>query len=744
MEKIVKIIVFSILVAFVYSCSVKKDAFLNRKYHAVTTKYNVLFNGEQAYIKGLEEIESNFEDNFWKRLQIEPIIFDDRKITTKVLKAGSGFDESEADEEENKNLTPFEKAEEKAVKAIETHSMNIKGYEKNSQIDDAYLLLGKSRYYTQRFIPALEAFNYVIANYPKADLNYETKIWRAKTNIRIENEKRAIETLNLLLNVLDEVEKIDKSVKEQAYTAMAMAYEKTDTIQKVVDYLKLATKTHYNKEQYARNMFVLGQIYGELGRKDSAQMVFSTLSKSRKAPRKYRIRSSIEMAKNTPNDSASVLVLSKLKKLIRNSDNRKFLNALYYQAGVLEEGRNNIEKAKGFYLKSIAAKENNPYQKTYAYERLANLAFKDKNYLLAGALYDSVVQIVPEEFKNEKRIRRIIRKSKGLTTLKNYEDILKANDSILHLVGLSSKERISFFENYIEKIKKQDADQQQKLLNAQNFGSSFGGGTSFGNTSNKGKWYFYNSQALGFGVANFQKTWGTRPLEDNWRISDKTISTTNNATVDDVDKVNPRYELETYIDAIPQNKKIIEILKIERNEALYQLGLIYKEQFKNNDLAIENLERLLKITPDKKLELPISYHLYQIYKEKADVTQADKYKNIILQNYPTSSFAKIIVNPTKKLVAKIKDDKNLDAYKEVYYTYKHKKYKQAVNEIDSLMVGMKDSDLIPKFALLKALSIGKIHDKETYKKELQQIVNQFENTIEGKRAQEIIEQLNKK
>ncbi len=80
--------------------------------------------------------------------------------------------------------------------------MNIGGRERNSQIDDAYLLLGKSRYYTQRFIPAIEAFNYVIINYPYADLINETRIWRAKTNIRLDNDKFAIETLKIVLKAM--------------------------------------------------------------------------------------------------------------------------------------------------------------------------------------------------------------------------------------------------------------------------------------------------------------------------------------------------------------------------------------------------------------------------------------------------------------------------------------------------------------------------------------------------------------
>ena len=47
----------------------------------------------------------------------------------------------------------FGSAEEKAVKAIQKHSMNINGMQRNNKIDEAYLLLGKARYYDRRFFP---------------------------------------------------------------------------------------------------------------------------------------------------------------------------------------------------------------------------------------------------------------------------------------------------------------------------------------------------------------------------------------------------------------------------------------------------------------------------------------------------------------------------------------------------------------------------------------------------------------
>jgi hypothetical protein len=135
---------------FIVSCSTKKDAFLNRNYNALTTQYNILYNGGVAFNEGLQEINASYEDDFFELLPIEPLTFKNKKFRLPQLssssnKPGKGFKESPEQEE---SLTPFDIAEQKAVKAIQKHSMNIYGKERNKKIDDAYLLLGKSRYYT--------------------------------------------------------------------------------------------------------------------------------------------------------------------------------------------------------------------------------------------------------------------------------------------------------------------------------------------------------------------------------------------------------------------------------------------------------------------------------------------------------------------------------------------------------------------------------------------------------------------
>ena len=133
------------IILFLVACSTKNNTFLSRNSHALSTKYNILYNGQIGLDKGVEGIKTNSVDDFWKRLPIERM-----QLNDEIPVDGK-----------SKNAD-FELAENKATKAIQKHSMNIGGRERNSQIDEAYLLLGKSRYYDQRFLPALEAFNYIL------------------------------------------------------------------------------------------------------------------------------------------------------------------------------------------------------------------------------------------------------------------------------------------------------------------------------------------------------------------------------------------------------------------------------------------------------------------------------------------------------------------------------------------------------------------------------------------------------
>jgi hypothetical protein len=734
MNKIKTFFIAFLTLVLLVSCSTRKDKWLNRSYNSLTTKYNILYNGNLAYQEGLDQINQKHKDNFWEQLQLEPITFEELTPSVAAFAGNPTFGNGKNKENENQ-LTTFDKAEEKAVKAIQLHSMNIRGRERNSQIDDAYLLLGKSRYYTQRFIPAIEAFNYVIVNYPYADLINETRIWRAKTNIRLDNDKFAIETLKIVLKSDD----LEDRVKEDAHTALAMAYVKTDSVQNAIKQLTLATQTQKNVDQTARNMFVLGQMYASENKKDSSALAFQQLIDFKRAPYKFRIQAQMDLAKGASKDSLVTILIAKFEKLIKDRENRKYLDGLYYQLGLLEEKRDSLHNALPYFRKSLRVANGEKLQKTYTYEKLGNIAFDHSLYVRASSYYDSVIQITKNS--TDKRIRKIRRKHKSLASLTKFEAVLKTNDSVLRLVDLPYSEQKKFFQNHIDKLKKADEKKAKQQLKSISFGSSFSGGSSV-KSKKKGKWYFYNTQSLSFGKAEFERIWGTRPLEDNWRISEKqqTVVATSVVKKDSVIINLPKYDLKAYLDAMPKTKVAIDSLKYNRNEALYQTGIVYKEQFKDVDLSISRLERLLTSKPDKTLILPTKYLLFQLYTELKS-SKSTRIKEEIIKEYPKSKYTEILLGKPKKEDAETISV--IDAiYKELYYIYKEDKFADVVSQIIELGPEIKDSNLIAKFELLKAFAIGKYQSKKAYIKALEYVLFNYGSTQEGQRAKEVIKQLN--
>ncbi len=714
-----------LLAIFIIGCSTKKDAFLNRSYHSVSTKYNVLYNGNEALRIGLQELNSNYEDNYWALLPIEPLKVD------KIAFPGMSPDNDNSPKE-------FEKAEEKAVKAVQKHSMVVASQERNNQIDDAYLLLGKARYYSKRFVPALEAFNFVILNYPEANLINETKIWQSKAHIRLQNEEQAIENLNLLLKD----KSLESEIKEAAHTAIAMAYRRTGAIQHVINHLNKAVATDKNKEQSARNLFILGQIYREQKLIDSSNIAFQKVIDLKKVPYKYSIHAQIEKAKNINSKEDAVTTSADLNKLIKDRDNRPYLDELYYHLGIIEK-EHNIEKAIAYFKKSLQSSKAKNFQKELSYEAIGNLHFDKAQFLEAGAYYDSILQITNDD--NTKRVRRLIRKRNNLNEVILYENIAKINDSILEIVAMNVDEQAEFFTAHIEKLKNEEEKQQQNIQTG--FGFFNSNKTNRNEDKNKGKWYFYNLQTVGFGEQEFKRIWGNRPLEDNWRLSDKTQLSLrgNNATVaqNNVQLDNTKkHELSYYLDKIPVDNFEIETIKNERDNAYYKLGLIYKEQFKELNLAANKLEKLIRFDPSQNIVLPAKYHLYKIYAAQ-NSDKAISLKNDIITKYANSKYAKIILNPSE-VINEASANSPESEYAAVFYEYKDEKFENVIEKSTLAISKFEGHAIVPKFELLKAYAIGKKEGLVAFKQALNFVAMNYPNTEEGKKALEVIDTIKTK
>nr|WP_225557808.1 hypothetical protein [Flavobacterium columnare] len=242
------------LCAFVIACSTKKDTLISRNWHALNSKYNTVYNGEVALQSGIDGLKNAYVDDFWEILPVERMQIEE---------------ESFLPGQKGKNAN-FSRAEDKAIKAIQKHSMNIEGRERNSQMDEAHLLLGKARYYDKRFVPALEAFNYILYKYSNSDKIYEAKVWREKTNVRLENDALAVKNLTLLLKRHD----LPPHIKADGNALLTQAYINLEEKQKAVNSIKKSIEYTSNKEEKARYRFILGQLYEQLKYKDSASIAF--------------------------------------------------------------------------------------------------------------------------------------------------------------------------------------------------------------------------------------------------------------------------------------------------------------------------------------------------------------------------------------------------------------------------------------------------------------------------------------
>ncbi len=731
-------LVFILIAIIAQGCSRKKDTFINRNFHALGTKYNILYNGNSALERGKLVVNDAFTENFWKLLPVERM-----EINDDIFLPG-----------QSKNAD-FERAEEKAIKAIQKHGMNIDGKEKNPQIDESYLLLGKARYFDQRFVPALAAFNNILNKYPTSDKINQVKIWREKSNIRLDNDEVAIKRLKRLLRE----EEIEGQDLADATAALAQAYIKTKSKDSALAQLGIAAENTKLKNEKARYHYIRGQLYNEFKEKDSANMEFDAIiDMHRQIPRAFYINAHLEKSYNFDGEGeADIEFQEYLTELEENRENRPFLDKIYYR--IAEYHRNKISDslAEAYYNKSLRKTTSDQYLKALNYETLGNMYFDRNVYKTAGAYYDSTMTAM---VVNTKPYRVIKKKRENLDDVIYYEGIAQVNDSILNMISLPKEEQLAIYTKYAEDLRlrmlekeKEKAEALEKQQNRavsnnnndfnrakmQNSKNPVSAKTAAGSRNGISSFYFYNPTTVAYGKNEFLKLWGDRKLQDNWRLSDQRsdIKNTTKDVVATVSGSEDQFNPETYIATLPIKQSDIDSIAKERNFAYYQLGIIYKEKFKEFELAKSKLEALLDNKPEDRLILPSKYNLYKLYLELGLNRKAEAMKADIVANYTDSRYAEILLNPESELA---KDENSPEViYTKLYRKFEEEHYAEAITEAEKQIKRLEGDDYVPKFEILKASANGRLYGFEAYKTGIDYIALTYPNTEEGKKAQELLQ-----
>ena len=712
MKNAYNFILFIVLILLVATgCSRKKDKFINRSWHSLNTKYNILYNGGIALETGKTAINSTFVDNYWNILPVERL-----QPKDDIILGGKAQDPN------------FGRAEEKAVKAIQVHGMNIKGKEKNPQIDESYILLGKARYFDNRFIPAQEAFNYILFKYPASSNINLAKIWRAKTNLRLENEGLAIKNLKKLI----ESNKLSNEDNVAASSALAQAYITTKALDSAIIQLQRASQLTKDNHELGRLRFIEGQLYSSLGIKDSANLAFDqVIALNRKTPRIYMISAYLEKIKNFDFENDNKLILETLlESLELNRENRPFLDKIYHQIANYQIKNNKDSLAIAYYNKSLRTDSKDAHLTALNYRILADLNFDYSEYSLAGSYYDSTLLSLQD---NSKSFRAIKRKRDNLEDVIYYEAVAHETDSVLRLVQLSQSEKEAYFQTYIENLKlKEEAVEKADVTLMKPYLVP-----TLNKVSKKDKtFYFYNPTTVAFGKNEFVRIWGARALEANWRWSNKTVRNEevveNELEEAEIEADKSRFTIAYYLAQIPSEESALDSISKERNFAYYQLGLIYKDKFKEYTLSQNKLEKLLKQFPEKRLVLPTKYNLYKVYSLLGLSQLKATLKKDIIENHPDSRYAAILLNPELALLNNENSPQSL--YNNLYTQFELGNYQEVIDGCDLQITRLDGDEIVPKLELLKATSRARLYGFEAYKEGLNFVALNYPSSLEGKKA----------
>lgn len=724
------------LAMLLHSCSTKKNKWLNRTYHNITSRFNGYFNGNETIKEAEAMLREAHQDNFYKIIPV---------YQTGTL-------------DDSKTILPLsDKAIKKASVVIAKHSMMIRGKEYCKYIDDSYLLIGKSMFYKRDYYASLEMFAYVsrdpVKNNKKDPIQHLGNIWlcRAYSELGMFSDARL--AIDRSLN--DKT--MPNSIKGEVYKCLTDYHLKQNEFKEALESVTTALKHIKKKKKRTRLLFIKGQLHQKLGELKQASDSYAKVLKSNPSY-VMSFYSRINLARSfDAEEKNSSKIRELLASMLADPKNLEFNDQIYYVLGELELKEDNQEKAIEQFNKSLRVSTSNNNQKGMSYLAIAEIYFEDREYRPAAAYYDSSITNLNKDYPDYKLIEA---KKNSLAELVKRYIVIEKYDSLLRLSKLSDadidKKVLEIYEKEDEARKKQAAQAALALIQ-NNGGGNFGNNNSTVTGGGNGLWYFYNPSAKGFGFTEFRKIWGERPLEDNWRRKNKqSVSQTQTNPDSDTVATDQQDELVelTREDSIAQVKErlLASLPKDEEQKmafqdsvmnAFYDIGLIYKERLKDLKAAAETYEDYLKKYPRSKNEATIFYQLYRIYLAIPDQAKADKYKSLILNNYPSSDYAKLITDPEYFKRENLSKEAVEKYYVETYRLYQAGQYSTVLERCSDAEKRFAGDEITPKFGLLKALATGKLKDVEAFRMSLQAVVANYPLDTVRVKAQQLLESLDR-
>lgn len=537
---------------------------------------------------------------------------------------------------------------------------------------------------------------------------------------------------------LDETPGLKEKVANKIPAAKAHLYLKTKEYDMALLELESAIELEKNRNLRARYAFIKAQIHEK---KENPSSAYEEYNRSKKFATDYEMDLNAklnEVKLSYTKEKSSKKALAKLEKMLDEGKNKSFQDQIYFAMGTIKLDAGDIEGAKADFETSIASAGSNQNVKLEAYYKLASLLFEEGYYADSKSNYDSALKIMK---KSDERYKQVERLSKSLTEIADNINTVELQDSLLRMSTLTEDELQELAEKVVLENRENATSEDEKLGANTRKPNVISSNRQLG--SGRSNFFAYNPITLNQGKVEFNRTWGDRSMEDNWRRSLR--SNANQSSTDFVYEENSDpeevtdEEIREVLRDIPRNDNQISAANARIEKALFSLGTLFRERIRNYPKSIEVLERLKNEYPNFVKRDEALFYLYLSYLDMENGPKANDTKALLIAEFPNSKFARLAKDPSYALTLKENED-NIETYYEATYDLFNKGEYQVVvdriSEKDKLY--NRSKKYAAKFSLLNAMSLGSLKGKTDYVQALEQVIRSYPNSPEEIRAKEIL------
>lgn len=732
------------------ACSTQQNTWMSRHYQEMNTRFNVHFNGEQAYLQGVNQLNAGFKEDFSKMLPMYQVSNHASAKTTYSIMA---------------------RAIEKCQKAIKTHSIRVKPKKKpgpkasaeakrffsqeefNPFMDDVFMLMARAQFTEAEFLSASATCSYIIRHFSTDKKRCdEAGILKARAFTELEWYYEA----ENLLNDLNK-DNLTPSLTAEFAAATADLLIRRKKYAEALPYLEIASGKIHNKREKERWSFLLGQLYQETGRKDKAYQEFSAIP-AMNPPYEMELNARIRQSEVFPGTDPKK-PLKKLIRLSKSSKNTEYLDQVYYAMGNLYfAARDTVKALESMNLSLLKAVNAGPH-KLKTLLALGDFYYRTEKFIEAEPCY---TQALPLLQKDDERFREVDLRNNILKELAPPLKAVFLEDSLQAVAKMPEKERIELITGLMKAAEKKakeaarlKAAQETAAANentrAENAGPDNTVDPVMADLSNDKSWYFYNPSTVDKGMKDFRKKWGKRAANDDWRRNRKTplfegltaTQKTDSASVipelkqtgkeevakdsipDLTEGADDPTKLNYYLKDLPFTEE--QLAKSGENiaDGLYKAGLAFREQLESDRLALKTFSRLENDYPENKNLENAWYIMYLLYKQQKQEVLADSARAKLLRTFPSSPWATRLKNSNyiEKLIEMYQVQDTL--YANTYDDYLKQRTDSLFNRSIYASANYPSSNLLPKFTFLEAMEYARTGRPEDFHKKLVSIRDSF-------------------